>query len=1031
MKKTHIFIILILILGIIFSNAVQLSAQMNWREITAPRSAVQFLFVTQSGVVLAFDSGTFYRSSDAGASWSENTDGFPKHQGTDVEAIVESTDGTLWTVLRNVADSLIFRSDDDGLTWEPLVFSVGDLHGKLSALHHISGRFYGTFRYQTNGRDTVRIVVADGQPVIFSLLDAPQGIDLMASGNILFGRTTEKTPGYTDKYPLWEFSPQTGQWMKIFTPTYNGNGNYPNPTYILALPSGERFIAATEGSFVRQNLYYSPDAGKTWQMLFQTKFGSEEKRVNALIPLDNENVAMLFDFHTDTNIDTLLIKKDGKWTLAPLTRLSNRRILKTAGSDADGNIYIHSNCVLKLAPDDRTRWVDCGLPDDFIEQTYADSSNQLFVRYRNGMLHRSNDDGATWSSITDNLPRKQGELSTADALIIADDNAAYIRIDNRLLVSRNAGKIWNEISAGISGIRAVYADRTRIFAADTAVLLEISAGVTVGNSISHPFGEAVTDSIGFFMKLRNGSYLLRVGGTNIFRISSDNGQLWTDATFTAFPIKYKSLTNPIEMPDGTLYTILCYNIFDGRSIYRSTDGGSTWDRIAFGRVFSENATHFTLDRRANTPYIIDGANGIVRLTPLFDGTTNLGPKAFGLKGLTFNGNNEIYTCDAEKIYKGTPAPDATNWERTGSTYLPSKNKYIISITSKTNNDVWLASLQAGALRSVDNGIFWSSRNLGIGILNTRLFTDSKDIIFVCTNNGLYRCVDGYTWEESANGIPLPMFVYDMLEDSIGRFYAATFGDGIYRSLDRGNSWEKFSYGIRNDFTRGLAMDSEGNIFAATNGGIYAMFNKSDVWTDISGTLGEYISGEEIETAFDNIYCYTDRKLQRVEHKSTIWQAEFTQATINSLYRDRAGRLLACTKDGLWIKHSADGSWDHFGFAGKEVFSVGENAMYYFAGLDDDRVYRLSKGATGTQEATTVETHGIFPNPAREYITIMLPADVAEIAIINALGSVIARYESFPFAEYFHCPVEDLYSGAYSVRILRQNRTTITSYFVKL
>ena len=1010
--------------GVIFLE-LPLAAQMNWKEIRPPRSQFKTFFATKSGVLLLFDDNSFYRSSDAGATWSENSAGFPQRNNSAVSSIIEDGNGILWLSVVNSDSNRIYRSDDSGAIWETRTFSAGGLYGNLSALFcNQSGTFYGIFRYQNNGHDTTRVVTATTQPINFSFLDAPQSIELMMSGGILFGRTTEKVVSQSDRYPLWEFYPQTGQWAKIFTPTYDGNGDYPYPTHIAVLPTGERFIAANHGSFVRQNIYYSPDAGKTWQFMLETKFGNAEKRCYGLVPLTDTSVAMLFSFHTDNNIDTLLVKQNGIWILQPLTQLQNRGVMGFGGIDNAGNLYIVSNDgsnsysrILRLPPN-RSHWITCGLsnPHDANIDVSTDSKNRLFVRYRSGALLRSDDEGKYWRPLDEYLPRQQEALTSTEQLVIADDDNAYILLNKNVLVSIDAGITWKTLDLGGLSVDKLLKDRSRVFAVG-AVIREISGGIP-GATIAHTFGENV-ENIALLLKLQNGSYLLRVKNANIYQVSTNAGATWTDATFTAFPLQYQRLTDPIEMSDGTLYTVFTYNILDSKSIYRSSDAGKSWTRTDFGRVFHEKADYLTTDR-AGIPYIVDGTNGVVRITPFFDGATNVGLKNTALFSLSFNQASEPYAYDWSVIFKGTPVPGDFDWERTGSIYTPSGDNRIISIGSKQNNEVWIASTQAGTLRTVNNGGFWSGRDMQAGMLIFKLFVDSGNMVFNCTNSGIYQHDGGFSWEEKNGGIPTPIIIYDMLEDAAGNFYAATFGNGIYRSTDKGQQWEEFSAGIRNSFTRGLTIDPNGNIYAATNGGIYVLEKSKSSWLEISGNLGDVISGSEIEVAFGYLYCYTDKKLQRTALGTTNWSPELPESVVNSLYLAKNNWLFACTKDGIWKKTNAPAAWERFAFAGKEVFVMGENATYYFAGLDDNRVYRLSKGFTGVENDIQPDFSGVYPNPADREVTLTLPDGTTELTIINALGEVVARHELSSLSGHLRYSVEELPAGVYMVKFSGRN-----------
>jgi ligand-binding sensor domain-containing protein len=57
-----------------------------------------------------------------------------------------------------------------------------------------------------------------------------------------------------------------------------------------------------------------------------------------------------------------------------------------------------------------------------------------------------------------------------------------------------------------------------------------------------------------------------------------------------------------------------------------------------------------------------------------------------------------------------------------------------------------------------------------------------------------------------------MPVYSLVQDSQNRLYAG--GEGVYRSTDRGSTWEDMSQGLSTKaFTAALAIDSHDVLFA--------------------------------------------------------------------------------------------------------------------------------------------------------------------------------------------------------------------------
>jgi len=75
-------------------------------------------------------------------------------------------------------------------------------------------------------------------------------------------------------------------------------------------------------------------------------------------------------------------------------------------------------------------------------------------------------------------------------------------------------------------------------------------------------------------------------------------------------------------------------------------------------------------------------------------------------------------------------------------------------------------------------------------------SETQNLLLTVKEDGLWVSYDeGVTWQESMDGIrDAQKPIYDIVEDTNKIFYIAT-GDGVYRSLNSGKSWERFSEGL--------------------------------------------------------------------------------------------------------------------------------------------------------------------------------------------------------------------------------------------
>lgn len=104
---------------------------------------------------------------------------------------------------------------------------------------------------------------------------------------------------------------------------------------------------------------------------------------------------------------------------------------------------------------------------------------------------------------------------------------------------------------------------------------------------------------------------------------------------------------------------------------------------------------------------------------------------------------------------------------------------------------------------------------------------------------------GYTgyWRPCGEGLPHPLHANDLHEDDLGTLWLATWGsDGLYRSIDRGITWEAAEPNLNNasDGSTGwvnvyaITQDSDGILFiSANNGQVFRSLNHGGAWQQVA------------------------------------------------------------------------------------------------------------------------------------------------------------------------------------------------------
>ena len=187
--------------------------------------------------------------------------------------------------------------------------------------------------------------------------------------------------------------------------------------------------------------------------------------------------------------------------------------------------------------------------------------------------------------------------------------------------------------------------------------------------------------------------------------------------------------------------------------------------------------------------------------------------------------------------------------------------FVLSFGTNSDGDVFAGTyFGGGVFRSTDNGDTWSEQNNGIIATDVRAiaiiqpvrsrFSASAspsgvgNIIFAGTYGlGMFRSGDGgQSWEKTNNGLPA-LYIRSLVTTSSGGhiFAGADLiggAGGVYRSTDFGDSWVEVNQGVITTDVRALAINPSGHIFAGTypSSGVFRSTDDGDSWTPVNNGL---------------------------------------------------------------------------------------------------------------------------------------------------------------------------------------------------
>jgi photosystem II stability/assembly factor-like uncharacterized protein len=268
---------------------------------------------------------------------------------------------------------------------------------------------------------------------------------------------------------------------------------------------------------------------------------------------------------------------------------------------------------------------------------------------------------------------------------------------------------------------------------------------------------------------------------------------------------------------------------------------------------------------------------------------------------------------------------------------------------------------------------------------------------------------GSTWRQIQNGL-FGLFVTSFLvhPGNPNVLYVGIFGGGVFKSLDRGDSWTMLRPGVA-PWVNSLAIDETNpeTLYVALGGdGIYKTTDGGATWTLVSASLGDQgLVGVSVivdPTSSSRIYTTTaGLDLYRSQDAGGTWQ-RVSRGIQRLLWIDSTGALYALGEDGMLLKSlDADITWTvigaglptvvslralagdpaspavlYAGTGGLGVFRSGDGGLTWSAfneGTTPWSVSALLIPATGSPILYAGTDRGLFDYRARAEFQVAVPA----------------------------------------------------------
>jgi photosystem II stability/assembly factor-like uncharacterized protein len=211
--------------------------------------------------------------------------------------------------------------------------------------------------------------------------------------------------------------------------------------------------------------------------------------------------------------------------------------------------------------------------------------------------------------------------------------------------------------------------------------------------------------------------------------------------------------------------------------------------------------------------------------------------------------------------------------------LPSPTKYIDmrswEMISSVNGMIWrlvidpvtpttlyMTILDKGIYKSIDSGITWNSVIQGIRFdafgkpigqpnLNLAISYGAPHLLLAAANNTIYRSTDGAESWNPTIGMPGKSSVefIAFAKDNPSIAYAATYADGVYKSIDDGQQWSPINNGLKNDLsnipiirTVGIDPTNSNIVYVGGEFGVYGSLDGGENWNDKNSGYMNFTQG---------------------------------------------------------------------------------------------------------------------------------------------------------------------------------------------
>jgi photosystem II stability/assembly factor-like uncharacterized protein len=285
-------------------------------------------------------------------------------------------------------------------------------------------------------------------------------------------------------------------------------------------------------------------------------------------------------------------------------------------------------------------------------------------------------------------------------------------------------------------------------------------------------------------------------------------------------------------------------------IYKSRDGGQSWENLSMGMTFSRVISMAIDPAYPATVYAGTKGDAVYKS---YDGGQRWVSLRAGLDDVTISSvvNQFVFDpSDSSRMFVATTMGvfESENGGEQWQKRMDGMKEVLMVVTltlDPTKPSIMYAGTSGGVYKSVNRGLWWKKVNNGLvppeilessralGVTAIRVDPHATGTVYAATLRGIYKSTDGgQSWTRIAQSLPDQMISAMVLDRAAPDAIYVASREGIHRSADGGLTWQAINKGLETLNVRSLAQsptDSK-TWYVGTNGsGLYRSRNGGEMW----------------------------------------------------------------------------------------------------------------------------------------------------------------------------------------------------------